>query len=222
LFKKSETPVVAGGKISNVLGPDTSYKGTLKSDGNVRVDGVFEGHIETVGNVIIGPSGKVLADIVASSVQVWGAVRGNITAQGRLEILSTGRVWGDIKVTSMLIDEGGMFRGQCLMMAENAEPFALPTPQVQESAPVAADAKPLEAVPASDSTAAQPVEGPAPAPDLVGGSRVQAEGADAPKLAEAGASSVEVTPKPVEAIRSAFTPRSRRKAAPPTDDKTTP
>jgi len=218
LFKKSETPVVVGGKISNVLGPDTSYKGTLKSDGNVRVDGVFEGHIETVGNVIIGPSGKVLADIVASSVQVWGAVRGNITAQGRLEILSTGRVWGDIKVTSMLIDEGGMFRGQCLMMAENAEPFALPTPQAQEPAPGAADSKPLEAVPPSDAAVAQPVEGPAPD----SASRVQAEGADAPKLAEAGASSVEATTKPVEAIRSVLTSRSRRKAAPPTDDQATP
>jgi cytoskeletal protein CcmA (bactofilin family) len=134
LFKKTELPVVAGGKIDNILGSNTSYNGTLKSDGNVRVDGIYEGHIETAGNVIIGPSAKVLADIVANSVQVWGAVRGNITAQGRLEILSTGRVWGDIRVASMLIDEGGMFRGQCLMAGEILEPLTLLPPSAEEPA----------------------------------------------------------------------------------------
>lgn len=135
MFRKSDAPTLTGSKISNILGPDTSYKGILKSDGNVRVDGVFEGLIETAGNVVIGPSAKVLADIIAGSVQVWGAVRGNITAQGRLEILSTGRVWGDVKVSSMLIDEGGMFRGQCLMMAEDMEPPALCGEQETEPRP---------------------------------------------------------------------------------------
>jgi len=125
LFKKTKTPVVAGGKIDNILGPNTSYNGTVKSDGNIRIDGIYQGYIETAGNLIIGPSAKVLADIVANSIQVWGAVRGNITAQSRLEILPDGRVWGDIHVASLLIDEGGMFRGQCVMASENAEPLTL-------------------------------------------------------------------------------------------------
>jgi len=119
LFRKKEEPAVAGGKIDNILGANTSFNGTIKSDGNLRIDGMFQGHIETAGNVIVGPSAKVLADIVANSVQVLGAVKGNVTAQGRLEILSTGRVWGDIHVASLLIDDGGVFRGQCFMVGEN-------------------------------------------------------------------------------------------------------
>ena len=125
MFKKTQTPGVLGGKIDNLLGPNTSFNGTLKSDGNLRIDGLCQGRIETAGNVIIGPSAKVLADIVANTVQVWGAVRGNITAHGRLEILPTGRVWGDIRVSSLLIDEGGVFRGQCLMATDKVEPLTL-------------------------------------------------------------------------------------------------
>jgi cytoskeletal protein CcmA (bactofilin family) len=125
LFRKERLPSVSG-KIENVLGANTSFSGTIQSDENIRIDGVYQGHIETAGNVIVGPSAKVLADIVANAVQVWGAVKGNITAQGRLEILPAGRIWGDIRVGSLLIDEGGVFRGQCVMGGEQVEPLLLP------------------------------------------------------------------------------------------------
>lgn len=131
LFSKDKGPVVGPGKIENVFGPSTHIEGRLTSDGNVRVDGVFEGSIETAGNVIVGEQARVLADIVANGVQVWGAVKGNITAAGRLEILTSGRVWGDIKVASLLIDEGGVFRGQCIMHGEN-ETLLIEGPSVRE------------------------------------------------------------------------------------------
>lgn len=127
LFGKG-TKQVAGGKIENVLGVNTTLTGHLKSDGNVRIDGVFVGKIETAGNVILGEHSKVEADIIANAVQVWGAVKGNITASSRLEILSTGRVWGDIMVASLLIDEGGTFRGQSLM-GSSEERFLIEGPR---------------------------------------------------------------------------------------------
>jgi len=115
LFAKNKKPAATGGKIDNVLGANTTLTGHLKSDGNVRIDGIFVGTVETAGNVIIGECAKVEADVSANAVQVWGALKGNVTAASRLEIMSSGRVWGDIAVASLLIDEGGLFRGQSLM-----------------------------------------------------------------------------------------------------------
>lgn len=137
LFKKERTFVAFAGKIENILGPTTHFQGHLKAEGNVRVDGYFDGSIETTGNVVIGEAAKVIADITANNIQVWGAVKGNITAAGRLEILPSGRVWGEIKVTSLLIDEGGLFRGKSSMAGEEQEPFLLegptePSVEVQE------------------------------------------------------------------------------------------
>lgn len=128
-FKRRGATPTTTGTIENLLGANTDYEGTIRSDGNIRIDGVFRGRIETAGNVLVGPSAKVLADIVANIVQVWGSVQGNIKTQGRLEILANGRVWGDIEVGSLLIDEGGMFRGRCMMAGEEVEQFVAP-PQV--------------------------------------------------------------------------------------------
>ena len=105
-------------RIENVIGPTATFIGELKCDGGVRVDGVFQGSLETMGNVIIGETAKVVADIVGRNVSISGAVKGDIIASGRLEILSTGLLWGDIQVASFLIDEGGVFSGRSEMPAE--------------------------------------------------------------------------------------------------------
>ncbi len=115
--EKSPSFAVSADKIETTIGPTADFNGHLKSDAGIRIDGAFEGLIETTGNAIIGEGAKVLADISARNVSVAGTVKGNITASGRLEILSSGRVWGDIHVASFLIEEGGVFRGQSLMQA---------------------------------------------------------------------------------------------------------
>ena len=108
----------ASDRIENVIWPTATFSGELKCDGGVRVDGVFQGSLETMGNVIIGETAKVVADIVGRNVSISGAVKGDIIASGRLEILSTGLLWGDIQVASFLIDEGGVFSGRSEMPAE--------------------------------------------------------------------------------------------------------
>jgi len=114
-------------KIENIVGPTASFSGDLKCDGGVRIDGVYRGSVETMGNVIIGEAAKVVADITGRNISVAGAVRGNIKASGRLEILSTGQVWGDISVDSFLIDEGGFFNGSSTMRGE-MEPILMEEP----------------------------------------------------------------------------------------------
>jgi cytoskeletal protein CcmA (bactofilin family) len=129
-------------KIENVIGPTATFIGDLKCDGGVRVDGVFQGSLETMGNVIIGEAAKVVADIVGRNISISGAVKGDIIASGRLEILATGLVWGDIQVASFLIDEGGVFSGRSempaefepLLLAGDAEPKKLEEPKEEEEA----------------------------------------------------------------------------------------
>ena len=105
-------------RIENVVGPTATFVGELKCDGGVRIDGVFQGSVETMGNVIIGETAKVVAGIVGRNISISGAVKGDITASGRLEILSTGLLWGDIQVASFLIDEGGVFSRRSEMPVE--------------------------------------------------------------------------------------------------------
>lgn len=109
------------------LGPRATWSGNLRCDGSIRIDGVMEGgEVETLGNVIIGPGAKVMANIKARTVSISGAYNGQIDAQ-RVELLEGGRAWGVIKVVSFLLDEGAYLRGELVMQGEApAEPFVLP------------------------------------------------------------------------------------------------
>jgi cytoskeletal protein CcmA (bactofilin family) len=121
LFRKDQNTASIVGGLETVLGGTTNMQGVLKSDGNIRVDGILQGRIETAGNLVIGPTARIVADIRANAVQVWGQVQGNIQTAGRLEILSSGRVFGEVTVGSLMIDEGGLFRGQCFMDGQDVD-----------------------------------------------------------------------------------------------------
>ncbi|MBC7250623.1 MAG: polymer-forming cytoskeletal protein [Anaerolineae bacterium] len=124
--EKPKTPV--SDKIETVIGPNTNLQGDIRSDGGVRIDGIFEGSLQTAGNLIISEGAKVIADISAHNVSVAGAIKGNISAN-RLEILSTGRVWGDVTVNSFLLDEGGFVRGEIIMQGGEPEPPLIEPPK---------------------------------------------------------------------------------------------
>lgn len=108
-------PRPATEKIENVIGSSAEFRGDLKAEGGIRIDGVFEGTVESQSNVIIGENARVVANVAAFNITVAGSVEGNVKALGRLEILSTGRVRGDVQAGSLLIEEGGIFQGQSLM-----------------------------------------------------------------------------------------------------------
>lgn len=107
--------------IETSIGSSVSMRGELKAEGNIRIDGLFEGRIETAGNVIIGRTGKVGADIIARNVLVAGMVRGNIVAHEQLDIITGARVKGDIEAATLHIEEGGLHHGQTRMAGGDEE-----------------------------------------------------------------------------------------------------
>lgn len=129
MFGKEKRPVPLD-RVEVTVGPTANIKGDLECDGIVKVDGVYQGSIKTVSNVIISDSARVDATIEAQNVSVSGQVKGSIVAKGRLEILSTGKVWADVTVTSFLLDDGGKLHGGLKMFGTGPEPqsFDVPVP----------------------------------------------------------------------------------------------
>jgi len=126
-----------------VIGPNCYIKGTIQSDGGIRIDGIFEGTINTAGNLIIGESAKVIANITAHNVSISGAVKGDISGN-RVEILETGRVWGDLTVNSLLLNEGAYLRGQTTMHADIEPPMIEPPRTPSPETPAAGEIVDLE------------------------------------------------------------------------------
>lgn len=101
-----------------ILDVDAAMQGTLsfKDPVNLRINGKFEGSLDVKGNLTIGQSALVFADILGDNVIVGGRVKGKITAKERLTLLPTAIVEGDIYPVKLNITEGAILEGRCLML----------------------------------------------------------------------------------------------------------
>jgi len=111
-----------------VLDVDAAMQGTLsfKDPVNLRINGKFEGNLDTKGNLTIGQSAFVNADIVGDNIIIGGRVRGKITARERLTLLPSAIVEGHIFPVKLNITEGAILEGQCTMLHDflNSEQLA--------------------------------------------------------------------------------------------------
>jgi cytoskeletal protein CcmA (bactofilin family) len=103
------------------IGEKSFFDGRFAVQGNMRIDGRFEGNALLVDQLQIGPKGKVKTDINATSVVVEGIVIGNITASHRILLLSTARVLGDIKTPELIIQDGVILEGHCTINHERMD-----------------------------------------------------------------------------------------------------
>ncbi|MDD4587669.1 MAG: polymer-forming cytoskeletal protein [Heliobacteriaceae bacterium] len=117
-------------RVDTVIGPDTSFTGTIQAAGSIRIDGQFNGEIRGQGDIIIGENGRVEANIEGRNVVIAGSVEGNITAGGRLELATTGKLYGDLVAGSLVVDEGAVFLG-----ASRAEPRSGTVDEEESPAP---------------------------------------------------------------------------------------
>jgi cytoskeletal protein CcmA (bactofilin family) len=100
-------------EFATVIGPDAQFKGELTFQGGVRIDGQFEGTIQSAGKVFVSKAGKLKAEVKAGSIALEGHVEGNVAAEDRVELRATAQLRGDLKASKLLVVEGATFIGRC-------------------------------------------------------------------------------------------------------------
>ncbi|MFH1263268.1 MAG: polymer-forming cytoskeletal protein [Pseudomonadota bacterium] len=134
------TPTItSAGGFNAILDRGSEFEGKLTFEGTVRIDGKFKGEIYSDANLVIGESGKVEANINVGSISISGDVKGNITARTKVEIHPPAVVHGNIQTPSLIIEEGSLFEGNCLM-----EKTASTTKKVRTEAVIPPPEKRLE------------------------------------------------------------------------------
>lgn len=103
------------GDVNAFMGPGSEFEGRLHFTGSVRLDGAVTGEIESQGVLIIGPTGRIQADIKVDTVIICGEVRGDVTASRQIEIKPPAQVYGTLTTPSLIIHEGAKFEGASQM-----------------------------------------------------------------------------------------------------------
>ena len=101
----------------NLIGNGTVIKGSIQSDGDIRIDGTLIGSIVSKGQVVVGPSGNVEGDIACNDADISGNLKVKITVAEVLLLKPSAKLAGDIVTNKLAIESGATFSGTCSMGA---------------------------------------------------------------------------------------------------------
>jgi cytoskeletal protein CcmA (bactofilin family) len=107
------------------IGKSVLVKGELSGSEDLYLDGEVEGSIDLrEHSLVIGPHGRVRANIFARDVVVHGKVDGNVSGTERVELKKSAVLTGDIGTKRIVIEDGAFFKGAIDIKKEAAKPEA--------------------------------------------------------------------------------------------------
>ena len=133
MLKRDELSSVpaATGDLNALLGRGSEFEGKLTFEGTVRIDGKFTGNIVTNDVLVVGEGAKIQAEISCGTIIVHGEINGDIKAKNAVELHHPARMKGNIETTSLMIEKGVAFEGQCKMDVtpeKGTKPLPSPSP----------------------------------------------------------------------------------------------
>ncbi len=94
------------------LGSSLHVKGEISGNEDLYIEGTVEGlvHLDE-GKLTVGATAKLIADVIAGEVIVYGSVKGNVRGKAKIEIRKDGSVNGDLTTAQIIIEDGAYFKG---------------------------------------------------------------------------------------------------------------
>jgi cytoskeletal protein CcmA (bactofilin family) len=99
----------------SVFGPTLRFKGELRAQEDIKIEGRIEGSIHHQQRVVVGNKGEVVATVHAQSIDVDGKVQGDIVAKKSIKVSQSAVVRGNLRAPSVSINEGANFNGGVTM-----------------------------------------------------------------------------------------------------------
>ncbi|GAB6038297.1 polymer-forming cytoskeletal protein [Fundidesulfovibrio butyratiphilus] len=107
--------------INAFLGAETSYKGRLDFSGAVRIDGAFEGEIESDGTLVVGREAVISGQVRVGQLVLGGTLTGDVICSIRTVFHKTAKFCGTLSTPALNVEEGAILDGSLRMTGESAE-----------------------------------------------------------------------------------------------------
>ncbi|MFQ5737081.1 MAG: polymer-forming cytoskeletal protein [Thermodesulfobacteriota bacterium] len=127
MFGKDNNGEKKGGDVIGFIGKGMTVEGKLSFNDTVKIDGNFKGEIISSGTLVIGESGYVNGEVKVGGAVITGELKGSLDASSRVELRAPAKLFGDIKTPNLLIGEGVVFEGNCIMVKREKAPERAPS-----------------------------------------------------------------------------------------------
>jgi len=119
MFSKNQTTTPSAKGIETIIGPSVKVEGDFKGEGDLVIEGVLIGALQTKNNLKIGKNALIEASVKANNAFISGKVKGNILVKGKVEITGTAVILGNIKAQIISIESGALIKGELDMPVGN-------------------------------------------------------------------------------------------------------
>lgn len=119
MFSKVKEEKKKEGDVAGLIGRGMFVEGKLTFENTVRIDGSFKGEINSNGSLVIGDSAHIEGEVHVGTAIITGEVFGVIEAKTRVELQSPAKITGEIRTPNLIIGDGAVFDGKCVMLKKN-------------------------------------------------------------------------------------------------------
>ena len=119
MFSKKEQkqvkPMKESQHIDTLIGVHSVFTGNLSFEGAVRIDGRFEGNIQSEkdGTLIVSEGAFIKGEVNVPNLVLHGDINGNVRASQNLKIGVKGVLNGDVEYKVITLAEGSAINGRC-------------------------------------------------------------------------------------------------------------
>lgn len=121
----------AASGMTSLISRQVVVEGEITGEESLHVDGRVKGSIRLAGDLFVGASGVVEADIDVRNVVIQGELIGKVLARQQLEVQTSGRFSGECTAASFQIHEGAVFEGTSKMAGAAPRSGRSPSTEIQ-------------------------------------------------------------------------------------------
>jgi len=112
---------MAKDEINAFLGSGTDYQGKLNFQGAVRIDGNFNGEVESEGTLVVGKEARVEGVIKVGQLVLSGELNGEVCAAEKVVLHKTANLQGNLLTPVLVVEEGAVLEGRVTMSSTASE-----------------------------------------------------------------------------------------------------
>jgi len=110
--------------VVNKITTGTSITGDIISNGDIRIDGILKGNLNTKGKVVVGNEGVINGEIECKNADISGKVEGKVKVSELLSLSKSAKITGEITTNRLAIEPGAIFSGTCNMSSSSSSTYA--------------------------------------------------------------------------------------------------
>jgi len=99
----------------SIISKGVLIEGKIKSEGNIRIDGVITGDLDVQGNLTLGETAEINGEVKAENITLSGRIVGFVNAQEKLVLEAKSVLKGDVAAKILVVEPGARFDGKCTM-----------------------------------------------------------------------------------------------------------